>query len=404
MNKSILIVTPSRLTPANSGGHYRTLNVALGLSRAGYHTKVLALAGRADNYKDRGAKQADFDIMQIEGGLEEVVDLSLSQGVAQTIFRRLGYSKLWAYIAWPLIIASRKTKSLVDAADIVIFDSPFVHKKAFFKGKSTYVLSHNVEADISRDAKFLERIFWLPLVKRVERSQPARMAGIITCAPSDTEFYRNLHHSVCEVANGMQRLSSTLEDDNHARTSLGIDEDICLLFVGSNYGPNKKAAEFLREFVRSHYQKLIESRVRFVIAGSVYDEPYEDEVLTITGRVESMTPYLQAADIAINAVTTGSGSNVKNFEALAAGLPIISTEFGLRGLDPSLVERLWLYENDHELLDIILRVADGRRYLKDLGDQILEDHKDHILMDSMIENKLIPFLELTHISDGGEKS
>ena len=37
------------------------------------------------------------------------------------------------------------------------------------------------------------------------------------------------------------------------------------------------------------------------------------------------------SDLALNLVVSGSGSNVKMFEYAAAGLPILSTEFGARG-------------------------------------------------------------------------
>jgi hypothetical protein len=40
---------------------------------------------------------------------------------------------------------------------------------------------------------------------------------------------------------------------------------------------------------------------------------------------------LSSAQIAINPVTTGSGSNLKIFEYVAAGLPVLTTPFGFRG-------------------------------------------------------------------------
>ncbi len=47
--------------------------------------------------------------------------------------------------------------------------------------------------------------------------------------------------------------------------------------------------------------------------------------------VPEVASYLAAADAGLNAITWGSGSNVKLFEYLAARLPVISTEFGVRG-------------------------------------------------------------------------
>ncbi|MBU0648046.1 glycosyltransferase, partial [Patescibacteria group bacterium] len=43
--------------------------------------------------------------------------------------------------------------------------------------------------------------------------------------------------------------------------------------------------------------------------------------------------YRQAA-LAINPMFSGSGTNVKVIEYAGVGLPVVSTEFGMRGLDP----------------------------------------------------------------------
>ena len=50
-----------------------------------------------------------------------------------------------------------------------------------------------------------------------------------------------------------------------------------------------------------------------------------------TGFVDSIQPYLAAADYALNPVFEGSGSNVKNSEYISSRLPILTQEFGLRG-------------------------------------------------------------------------
>ena len=46
-----------------------------------------------------------------------------------------------------------------------------------------------------------------------------------------------------------------------------------------------------------------------------------------------LTPYLWGADIGLNPITTGAGSNVKLPTYLAAGLDVVSTSFGVRGFD-----------------------------------------------------------------------
>ena len=47
-----------------------------------------------------------------------------------------------------------------------------------------------------------------------------------------------------------------------------------------------------------------------------------------TGFVPDVLPYMQAADVGVNPIETGSVSNVKLIEYFACGLPVVTTPFG----------------------------------------------------------------------------
>jgi glycosyltransferase involved in cell wall biosynthesis len=48
---------------------------------------------------------------------------------------------------------------------------------------------------------------------------------------------------------------------------------------------------------------------------------------------EAKTLLLRAADVALNPMFSGSGTNLKMLEYFAAGLPVVTTAVGARGLD-----------------------------------------------------------------------
>src|SRR5439155_438951 len=60
-----------------------------------------------------------------------------------------------------------------------------------------------------------------------------------------------------------------------------------------------------------------------------------DNVL-IVGEVPDVADYLRASDLALCPLVSGSGTSLKTIEYLAAGLPLVSTEVGVRylGLRP----------------------------------------------------------------------
>jgi glycosyltransferase involved in cell wall biosynthesis len=53
--------------------------------------------------------------------------------------------------------------------------------------------------------------------------------------------------------------------------------------------------------------------------------------ICVTGRVPSLAPYLAEARVFANCLAFGAGSSLKVLEALAAGVPLISTAVGVRG-------------------------------------------------------------------------
>lgn len=55
--------------------------------------------------------------------------------------------------------------------------------------------------------------------------------------------------------------------------------------------------------------------------------------ILVTGPVPDMLPHLQGATLYLAPLTTGAGTRTKLLEALAAGLPIVTTPIGLEGIE-----------------------------------------------------------------------
>jgi glycosyltransferase involved in cell wall biosynthesis len=103
------------------------------------------------------------------------------------------------------------------------------------------------------------------------------------------------------------------------------------LFVASWHQPNVLGAHRLRRVG----MRLTD--VDFVLVGSVglalKGERVSDNV-QLTGPISTAlkATILSVADVALNPVTTGSGTNLKMLEYFAAGVPVVSSTFGARGL------------------------------------------------------------------------
>ncbi len=111
-----------------------------------------------------------------------------------------------------------------------------------------------------------------------------------------------------------------------------------VLFVGNlAYEPNDDG---LRYFLGAIWP-LVRARtpdVRFTIVGK--DPPAwlraaagRDDALTVTGAVDDVRPYYHSARVAVVPLRLGAGTKLKVLEALAMGVPVVTTPEGCAGID-----------------------------------------------------------------------
>ena len=59
----------------------------------------------------------------------------------------------------------------------------------------------------------------------------------------------------------------------------------------------------------------------------------DDPSVTVTGHVPDISPYFGGADVYVVPLRIGGGTRLKVLEAMAAGLPIVTTSLGAEGID-----------------------------------------------------------------------
>ncbi len=167
---------------------------------------------------------------------------------------------------------------------------------------------------------------------------------IFVCSDEDAtqfvEHYGVSREKMVLVPNGVDTKDiqpATSEQRQQARRDLGIPPDHpVLIFIGSGYGPNTEAAMFL---VKEVAPRLPESTI--AIAGSVKESyaaargPGPPANVRFFGVIDAnqRRALYQAADIALNPMFSGSGTNLKMLDYFAASLPVVSTPAGARGLE-----------------------------------------------------------------------
>ena len=145
------------------------------------------------------------------------------------------------------------------------------------------------------------------------------------------------------------------------------------IFMGSWHEPNLEAARaVMRAAGKCGGAKLylMGSQCRY------FEDKELPENVALMGLVSEAEKQrvFSMADFALNPIISGSGTNLKMFDYMAAGIPVITTRFGMRGIGR---EDVVILAENEELAEAIRafdlpacaeRVEKARKYVEDVFD------------------------------------
>jgi glycosyltransferase involved in cell wall biosynthesis len=241
------------------------------------------------------------------------------------------------------LLSGAARRHLRGGHDLVQFDSLWLTVWARHVPEGTPVVyaSHNFETDwyAGEMRRYLFARAHTRFLSALERRAVERADRVLAVTEEDREKFVQTfavpREKITVVPNGFDSerfRPATGEEKREARAKLGLpaDERIAL-FAGSDVGPNRDAVESILRALAPRMGRGI----RVVVAGSVGERyaAHSGERVLFTGPVPDIVPYFRAADVGLNPVRFGSGSNIKVLQYLGSGLPVISTDFGMRGFD-----------------------------------------------------------------------
>jgi len=240
--------------------------------------------------------------------------------------------------------------------DLVVASHPYLYPAIaeVYDGPLWYE-AHNVESDVKQTvlAASTGAAFYLERVREAEASLCARAERIMVCSQEDAQRLQALYgcarSQAIAVPNGVDARAVRCVTRAECRSSqcrLGLDRRLGVLFVGSCHQPNVEALGYLKRIVHAC------SEADFPIVGSVSEHAALEshaadlQPLGVLDDAE-LTVVTEAVDLAVNLITSGFGTNLKMLRYAASGIPILTTEFGNRGLAFRPGEYLWqaLIEN-----------------------------------------------------------
>jgi glycosyltransferase involved in cell wall biosynthesis/GT2 family glycosyltransferase len=233
-------------------------------------------------------------------------------------------------------------------ADVVVFSHPWIYplvRQVLEPARQLIVYdAHNMEAllrmELLDDAGAGTEIVRDVIRVEFELSHVAHL--LLACSHEDRAAFNRLYGVAYDrmrvIPNGTftEKIKpATPGQKASARQELNLGSAPVAFFIGSNYHPNAQAVAFIAGVLAPALPHTL-----FVVAGGV-GESLANRVkplnLHVTGYIgdDERQRWLHAADVAVNPMFGGSGTNIKMLDYMAAGLPVVTTPMGARGIDVS---------------------------------------------------------------------
>lgn len=335
------VVDMQPIDPPVGGGRLRLLGLYHGLGEKIDCTYVGTYDWPGESYRRH----------RLSPGLEEI-DIPLSdahhQAAAQLARQAGGKTVIdlafarQAHLSPEYIAAARDA---IRTADIVVFSHPWAYplfERDIAPGQTLVYDSHNVEGFLRSQLLNQRNPAEAELLRDVVETELRlcrRADLVLACSHEDLARFNRLYRVRADklrvVPNGVMAFSHPVPDAEvkvAARTTLDVAHwGMIAIFLGSAYGPNVEAARFIIDNLAPSMPDVL-----FVIAGGVGAQLATMRAnVRITGPLDEAEKHqwLAAVDVAVNPMFSGSGTNIKMFDFMAAGLPTVTTAVGARGIE-----------------------------------------------------------------------
>ncbi|GAB1410422.1 glycosyltransferase family 4 protein [Desulfovibrionales bacterium] len=329
--KRVVVLSTFRIHPPVQGGQQRIAHLYRQLAER-YQVTILSLGAlnSAEDQTMHGLDYMEHRVPRTKAQSREELRLEDETGIS---CGDIMVTTLWAQ-NHRFMEALRE--HVHDACCVVLSHPYLVHAlDGLWDGPVIYD-AHNVEQDLKRPYLYNHPDLFA-LVCQAEAAAVVRASLVAACSEQDRarlcELYEIDPDKTCVIENGVCPV--TLCDERalvRLRRRMGLGERPLAVFMGSMHGPNVDAARHVLALA------AMKPAWSFALVGSVEaafrGHACPDNLVFLDQVPETQKSLLLgAASLGLNPITTGSGTNMKVLDYAAHGLPVLSTPFGLRGLE-----------------------------------------------------------------------
>jgi polysaccharide biosynthesis protein PslH len=417
----VLFFAPKQCWPPTTGAMLRNYHLAHELARGGARVTYLCFsddAGAAHMVGSSAANESGDGLENPARWCERIIGVSRPPGYTPLKLARGAFGRT------PVTVLNYTTAEMSETLahtlagqdfDVVQVES--IHLAAYLpliraaRNRPRATLDwHNVESEImaryaERTDAFLRRTYARRTARqlaRLERRALKDFDAHLTVSERDREQLLGVANGarIHVVENGVatEHFSDEKIERAHAAwlakekdaaevsgdvEASGAREKRRIVFVGSmDYHANVDAVV---HFARETWP-MLKARMRGLVFSIVGRAPAPEvralaalDGIEVTGTVDDVRPYYAEALASVIPLRVGGGSRLKILEAMAAGVPVVSTRLGAEGIDARDRLEIILADTNEEFCEAVSRIAtdeDSRRALVAAGRALVHERYD----------------------------
>ena len=156
---------------------------------------------------------------------------------------------------------------------------------------------------------------------------------VITVAKLDLDY----------IAGGLKYCIELGVNETEQCVSINSEFDKYVFSGNMNYGPNIDAYNYLNSEIWPIIKSINPNAELYIVGRGSESLQKDHDSINLVGRVLDMSDCLAKMDIAIAPMRLGSGMQFKILEALAVGLPVITTRLGLGSINAEIGKDVFLF-------------------------------------------------------------
>lgn len=234
------------------------------------------------------------------------------------------------------------------------------------------LFQHNIEAQIwrrlAKNQTSPVKRWYLGIQHRRMQHWEARLSalfdGVITVSPEDTEISRTEYR----LTNVLGHVPTGVDVDSFQPATPKVHgQPFVMGFLGSmDWMPNIDATlDFVKEIFPIVRANLPDCRFKIIgrkPPAKIRELAVNDPGIEVTGTVEEVQSHVHECDVIVVPLKAGGGTRIKIYEAMAMGVPVVSTTIGAEGLAVTTGEDILIADDALTFAAALLNLAQDRQF------------------------------------------